>query len=63
MHQRSRQQFAERNTEKQQVNVMLSKDVIVKLDALTNAVRSQTGTVIETRLRMEAETGVYLADS
>lgn len=42
---------------------MLSKDVIVKLDALTNAVRSQTGTVIETRLRMEAETGVYLADS
>ena len=63
MHQRSRQQFYERNTEKKQVNVMLSKDVIVKLDALANAVRSQTGTVIETRLRMEAETGVYLADS
>jgi hypothetical protein len=63
MHQRSRQQFDERKTEKKQANVMLSKDVIVKLDVLAYAVRSQTGTVIETRLRMEAESGVYLADS
>lgn len=63
MHPRNRQQFDERKTEKKQVNVMLSKDVIVKLDALANAVRSQTGTVIETRLRMEAETDVYLANS
>jgi hypothetical protein len=44
MHQRSRQQFDERNADKKQVNVMLSKDVIVQLDVLANAARSQTGT-------------------
>ncbi|MDT4863221.1 hypothetical protein FQZ97_979170 [compost metagenome] len=58
----NRQQFDERNADKKQVNVMLSKAVIAQLDELAKRHDLKRAQVIETLVRMEGETGVYLAD-
>lgn len=55
-----RQQFDERNADKKQVNVMLSKDVIAKLDTLGKRHNHKRAQVIETLVRMETEKGEYL---
>lgn len=58
----SRKQFDERAADKKQVNVMLSKTVIVQLDALAEAHGLKRAQVIENLVSMEADAGVYLID-
>lgn len=59
----SKRQFNERSTDKKQVNVMLSKAVIAQLDALAEKHGLKRAQVIESLIRMEADTGMYLAES
>lgn len=59
----SKKQFNERSTDKKQVNVMLSKAVIAQLDALAEKHGLKRAQVIESLVRMEADAGVYLAES
>lgn len=59
----SRQQFSERNADKNQVNVMLSKTVIEQLDELAKQHDIKRAQVIEALVRAEAENGVYLDDA
>ncbi|MBP2842809.1 hypothetical protein [Pseudomonas sp. PNP] len=56
-----RQQFDERNADKKQVNVMLSKAVVDQLDMLAKQNGVKRPQVIETLVKMEAEAGIYLA--
>ncbi|MOA48723.1 hypothetical protein D3C78_1715080 [compost metagenome] len=58
----SRKQFDERAADKKQVNVMLSKAVIAQLDALAETRGVKRAQIIENLVRMEAESGLYLAD-
>lgn len=58
----SKKQFNDRSTDKKQVNVLLSKAVIVQLDALAEAHGLKRAQIIENLVRMEADAGVYLAD-
>ncbi|ASD11971.1 hypothetical protein CD800_24000 [Pseudomonas aeruginosa] len=59
----SKRQFNERSTDKKQVNVMLSKAVIAQLDALAEKHGLKRAQVIESLIRMEADAGMYLAES
>jgi hypothetical protein len=59
----NRQQFDERNADKKQINVMLSKAVIAKLDELAKQHGLKRAQVIETLVRMEAETSAHLAST
>lgn len=59
----NRQQFDERNADKKQVNVMLSKTVIAQLDALAETHGLKRAQVIESLVRMEADAGMYLANT
>ncbi|MFU3311906.1 hypothetical protein [Pseudomonas sp. DC3200b2] len=59
----SKRQFNERSTDKKQVNVMLSKAAIAQLDALAEKHGLKRAQVIESLIRMEADAGVYLAES
>lgn len=55
-----RQQFDERNADKKQVNVMLSKAVVDQLDMLAKQNGVKRSQVIETLVKMEVEAGTYL---
>lgn len=56
----SRQQFDERNADKKQINVLLSKAVIAQLDELAKRHDLKRAQVLETLVRMESDAGVYL---
>ncbi|TWC30199.1 hypothetical protein FBY03_12523 [Pseudomonas sp. SJZ079] len=58
----NRQQFDERNSDKKQVNVMLSKSVIAQLDELVKQHKIKRAQIVEKLVRMEADTGMYLAE-
>ena len=58
----SRKQFDERAADKKQVNVMLSKAVIAQLDALAETRGVKRAQIVENLVRMETESGLYLAD-
>lgn len=58
----NRKQFDERTADKKQVNVILSKTVIAQLDALAKAHGLKRAQIIENLVRMETDTGVYLAE-
>lgn len=58
----SRQQFDERNSDKKQINVMISKEVISLLDDLAKRHDLKRAKVLETLIRMESDTGVYLTE-
>lgn len=58
----SRKQFGERNDDKKQVNVWLSKDVIDLLDGLTEKHNLKRAEMLERLIKMESEAGSYLAD-
>lgn len=59
----NRQQFDERNADKKQVNVMLSKAVVAQLDALAETHGLKRAQVIESLVRMETDAGTYLANN
>lgn len=59
----NRQQFDERNADKKQVNVMLSKAVIAHLDGLAIRHDMKRAQVLEALVRKEVEIGEYLADA
>lgn len=58
----SRKQFDERAADKKQVNFMLSKAVIAQLDALAETRGVKRAQIVENLVRMETESGLYLAD-
>lgn len=58
----SRKQFGERNDDKKQVNVWLSKPVIDLLDELAEKRNLKRAEVLEHLIKMESEAGAYLAD-
>jgi hypothetical protein len=59
----NRQQFDERNADKKQVNVMLSKTVIAQPGALAETHGLKRAQIIEALVSMESDAGVYLAES
>jgi hypothetical protein len=59
----NRQQFDDRNADKKQCNVMLTKKVIDLLDRLGDTHGLKRAQVLERLITMESETGMYLDDA